>query len=100
MTQPDGSWNIIIATPMGRQEVTLDIETAAALLTGTATTAHEGVIDLHEGTWDGQVLVCKVDLKKPLPLTVTYKLEISDDQISGTAKAGPFPASKVTGSRA
>lgn len=51
MANADGTWNIVVATPIGRQERS----------------------------------------------TCTLTL---DGDISGKAKAGPFPASKVTGNRA
>jgi hypothetical protein len=33
-------------------------------------------------------------------MTVRYTLTIDGDDVTGTAKAGPFPASPVTGNRA
>jgi hypothetical protein len=99
MTNADGKWNIVIATPIGRQEVTLDITTSGSTATGTAQTNAE-LVDLHEGAIDGDDLVCSVDLKKPFPMKVTYTLTFEGDEVTGTAKAGPFPASKVIGSRA
>lgn len=99
MTDIDGTWNIVIATPIGRQEVTLEIAGENAAVTGTATTSAEKV-PLDGGRFDGTVLNCSVDLKKPFPMTVVYTLTFAGDDITGTAKAGPFPASKVTGGRA
>ncbi|MGP3534123.1 hypothetical protein ACTU3I_04955 [Microbacterium sp. RD1] len=99
MTNADGTWNIEIATPLGRQQATLHIVTDGEALTGTAHTKDESVV-IADGTIRGATLTCAVDLTKPLPLKVIYTLEIDGDVISGTAKAGRFPMSKVTGWRA
>lgn len=99
MANADGTWNIVIATPIGRQEVTLTITTDGSTLTGTAQTNAE-LVALDNGALDGDAFSCSVDLKKPFPMTVTYTLTVDGDAISGTAKAGPFPASKVVGARA
>ncbi|AHH19791.1 hypothetical protein NONO_c50070 [Nocardia nova SH22a] len=99
MTNADGTWHIVVATPIGRQEVTLDLATnGSSAVSGTATTNAE-TVPVKNGTFDGDTLKLSVDLRSPFPMTVKYTLTPHEDTISGTAKAGPFPASKVTGNR-
>lgn len=57
-------------------------------------------VTVNDGHFEDGSLKCSVDLKKPFPMTVTYTLTLDGDVVTGTAKAGPFPASKVTGERA
>jgi hypothetical protein len=99
MSNIDGTWNIVIASPIGRQEVALVLASDGPSVTGTATTSAE-TVSVNGGRYEGGVLDCSVDLKKPFPMTVVYALTIDADDVTGTAKAGPFPASKVTGGRA
>ncbi|MBL5972250.1 MAG: hypothetical protein D3X82_00350 [Candidatus Leucobacter sulfamidivorax] len=99
MTDIDGTWDIVIASPIGRQEVALKLTTDGTAVTGTAQTSAE-LVDVDNGELNGDVLSCSVDLRKPFPMTVTYTLAFDGDAITGKAKAGPFPASKVTGNRA
>lgn len=99
MTNADGTWNIVIASPIGRQEVTLVLASEGSTVTGTATTSAE-TVTVNEGHFENGSLKCSVDLKKPFPMTVTYTLNLDGDDVTGKAKAGPFPASPVTGNRA
>lgn len=98
MTNADGTWNIVVATPIGRQEVTLELVTDGSAVSGTATTSAE-TVPVKDGSYAAGALGLAVDLRKPFPMTVTYALTLDEDTVTGTAKAGPFPASKVTGSR-
>ena len=98
MANVDGTSEIVIASPIGRQEVTLVLTTDGSAVTGTAQTSHE-LVPVNNGTLDGDVLTCSVDLRKPFPMTVTYTLTYDGDAITGKAKAGPFPASDVTGNK-
>lgn len=99
MTNVDGTWEIVIATPFGRQEVTLQLATEGSGVTGTAQSGAD-LVEVQNGALDGDVLTFSVDLKKPFPTTVTYTLTFDGDAITGSAKAGPFPTSKVSGNRA
>lgn len=96
----DGRWQIVVASPIGRQEVRLDLVTEGATVSGSADTSAETGVPVKNGTADGDSFSFSLDLKKPFPMTVVYRLAIEGDAITGTAKAGPFPAAKTTGSRA
>ncbi|QDZ13601.1 hypothetical protein [Humibacter ginsenosidimutans] len=98
MADVDGVSEIVIASPIGRQEVTLTLASEGSTVTGKAQTSAE-LVDVNNGKFDGGVLTCSVDLRKPFPMTVTYTLTYEGDAITGKAKAGPFPASNVTGNK-
>ena len=99
MTDIDGTWDIVVASPIGRQEVRLVLTTDGTTVSGTARTSAE-TVPVKDGTADGARFSVAADLHKPFPMTVVYRLEIDGDALTGTAKAGPFPAAKTTGNRA
>jgi hypothetical protein len=94
-----GTWNLTIDTPMGKQESVVQLNEADGALTGTATGAGE-TVEIFDGSVDGNTATWKVKITKPLSLTVTLTATFTDDELSGKAKAGMFPASNVTGVRA
>jgi hypothetical protein len=94
-----GTWNLTIDTPMGKQESVVELTETDGVLTGSATGSGE-TVELFDGSVDGDKATWKVKITKPLSLTVTLNATFTGDQMSGTAKAGMFPASQVSGVRA
>ena len=95
----DGTWKITLQTPLGAQESTVALACDGGALTGTQSgNGEEGPI--YDGSCDGDTATWKVDISRPMSLTVTFKATVSGDSISGTASAGFFPTSKFTGARA
>ena len=95
----DGTWKITVQTPMGSQSSTVELATDGATLTGTQTGNGESG-PIYDGSADGDTATWKVDITRPLSLTVTFNATVSGDSISGTAEAGMFPPSPFSGSRA
>lgn len=98
MTNINGTWDIVIASPIGKQELSIDLTVDGTAVTGTGKNAAE-VVELKDGQLTGDTVTFAADLKKPFPLTVVYELVFNGDEITGTAKAGKFPKSPVTGKR-
>jgi hypothetical protein len=94
----DGNWKITAETPIGPQETVLQFATEGATLTGTASGNGE-IIEIYEGSVDGDSASWKIEVTRPMPLTVTFTAKLAGDEISGDAKAGPFPPSPFQGSR-
>jgi hypothetical protein len=94
-----GTWNLTIDTPMGKQSAVLTLEETASGVTGVASADGESM-PLDNLAVDGQRVTFKQAITKPMKLTVNFDLTVDGDAIGGKAKAGMFPASKVTGSRA
>ncbi|MEY4721475.1 MAG: hypothetical protein RIQ46_1200, partial [Pseudomonadota bacterium] len=94
----DGDWKMVLATPMGPQEMTGHFETAGGSLAG--------YLESPEGrqSFDGQVdgNRVKFDLKveKPMKITLKYDLAIEGDTLAGKCKMGIFGSAKVAGTRA
>ena len=94
----DGKWQIEIPTPMGKQAVVLDIVHNDGALSGQATSGDEIVQFIDPFVVDGKLLWSQ-NVTKPLRLTIKFELSRTGDDVYGTAKAGIFPANKVTGFR-
>jgi hypothetical protein len=95
----DGRWNITVQTPMGAQSSTLELVTDGASLTGSQSgNGESGAI--YEGRVDGDTASWKVDITRPMSLSVSFSATVDGDSISGTAKAGMFPKSTFVGTRA
>ncbi len=95
----DGTWNITVHTPMGAQASTVELVSDGSALTGTQS-GNEGTSAIYDGSVDGDTATWKVDITRPMTLTVTFTATVEGDSISGTAKAGMFPKSNFAGSRA
>ena len=67
-------------------------------LTGTQSALGD-TVEIYDGTVDGDKIHWKVDIKKPLALTIECTATIDGDAISGEAKAGVFPTAHFSGMR-
>jgi len=93
----DGSWDMTVNTPMGAQASTVVFTTDGDTLNGEVTAPQPNSI--YDGKVDGDTAEWKVDITVPMALTVLFKVTVDGDALSGTAAAGPFPPSQVTGQR-
>lgn len=94
----DGTWNIVIATPIGKQSVVLDISTRDGTVQGTARQGEE-VVPLLDPVIDGQRLCWTQNVTRPLRLSLRFDVTVEGSTMTGTAKAGILPTSKLTGQR-
>jgi len=95
----DGTWTITVNTPMGAQATTLSLSSDGSSLTGEQG-ADGSTTAIYDGSVEGDEVRWKVDVTKPMALTVSFRGKIDGDKISGKAKAGMFPAMAFEGSRA
>ncbi len=94
-----GSWNVTIATPIGKQFVVLDLTETDGMVAGIAKGGAETTA-LIDPVLDGDRLIWRQAITKPMRLTLTFDVTLVGDTLNGTAQAGLLPASKVTGRRA
>jgi len=92
-----GSWKITVSTPMGPQEMQLRIDSQHDGFVGRIESPM-GKFDVT-GTVTGNTLCWDMKATKPMPITVTFNVQIDGDTLSGTAKLGIFGKSTVTGVR-
>jgi cytochrome P450/predicted enzyme related to lactoylglutathione lyase len=93
-------WDLVIATPMGDLPMTAELRLPPAEtsgpITGVLVTKSERA-ELADARLDGDDATWKVKLSTPFPLTLKFALHRDGDTITGTSRAGTFPASTVTG---
>ncbi|MFC9708729.1 DJ-1/PfpI family protein [Paenibacillus sp. NPDC056933] len=93
-----GNWDATIATPVGKLEVKLCITTSNNVIEGTATQGDETIAFLNPVFYNNK-LTWSLAITKPMRLNLKFEVGADGDQMSGIAKAGLLPASKLTGKR-
>lgn len=94
----DGDWKMVLATPMGPQEMTAHFETVGQSLGGYLRSA-EGEQGFS-GTVEGNRLKFDLKVEKPMKITLKYDLTVDGDRISGKVKMGIFGSARLSGQRA
>lgn len=95
----DGSWNIVLKTPIGDQASTLTIATKDGALSGSLSSP-AGAAPLRDGKAEGNKGSWKADITQPVALTLEFSAEADGDRISGNAKLGVFGNASFSGTRA
>lgn len=95
----DGTWNIVLNTPMGKQRSVLELVSEGGRLTGTGR-AMGSSMPVQDGTVDGDEITFDMRVGKPIPMTLKFRLTISGTTLEGDVVAGPLGRQKVTGERA
>lgn len=93
-----GTWNLTIATPIGKQLATLEITEHDTGLRGVAR-AQPADIELVGLTLTGDRLTWAQSITRPMRLNLTFDVTVHGDDMIGTSKAGRLPTSTVTGLR-
>ncbi|MFD9891466.1 hypothetical protein ACFWY9_19165 [Amycolatopsis sp. NPDC059027] len=93
-----GRWQLDIRTPIGRQTGTLELTETESGLAGMAR-GETGDVALRDLALDGDRLTWAQSITRPMKLDLRFDVLVTGDALSGTAKAGRLPASKVTGTR-
>ncbi|HEX5587946.1 MAG TPA: hypothetical protein VFZ17_11615 [Acidimicrobiia bacterium] len=97
----DGSWKVTMSTPMGAQEMTLDLQQDGAALTGTMSAAMApDKMELSDGTVEGDDLAWKAALTQPMPMTLEFAATLDGDSMTGKVKLGTFGDATFEGTRA
>lgn len=94
----DGDWQMVLATPVGPQEMMGHFETDGSSLSGYLSSA-EGQ-QSFTGTVEGNQLKFDLKVEKPMKLTLKYDIVIEGDTLTGKVKMGIFGKAKLTGKRA
>jgi hypothetical protein len=94
----EGTWTVCIATPIGKQSVVLEIFNQEGAIKGLAKQGTEVVEFISPALKDNH-LTWTQQITKPLRLTIKFDVTSEENTMQGTAKAGYFPASALTGER-
>jgi carbon-monoxide dehydrogenase large subunit len=93
----DGSWSMVLATPMGPQKIIGRFTTEGAVLKGVLESdqGSQG----FEGAIAGNRLKWEMKVTKPIPITLKYDLVVEANRLTGKVKMGLFGSANVTGER-
>lgn len=99
MSEVNGTWNIEVNTPMGKQSAEVSVEADGEAFTGSIAIT-QGSSPITDGQVDGNKLTWSVKITQPMPMTLEFAVEVNGDDMSGFVKLGMFGSSAVKGSRA
>lgn len=94
----EGTWDLSIATPIGRIKAVAEFRRRDGALVGSAHGTGEEV-PLSDVVLNGDRLAWRQTVTKPLRLDLAFTVTIDDGTLTGTSRAGRLPASHVTGTR-
>jgi len=98
MANVDGAWDCVMRTPMGDQKAVFTVRSAGDGFTGDMSGAL-GSLDISEGRVNGDTLVWKMELTKPMRMTLHGKATVEGDRIEGNLAAGILGNSPLSGTR-
>lgn len=94
----DGQYECITKSPMGDQKSVFTVKTDGNSFSGQNAGAM-GSLDVENGTVDGNTLRWTMNMKVPMPMTLTAEATIDGDVLTGSINAGPFGAMAMSGKR-
>jgi len=94
----DGDWNMVLASPVGPQEMRGHFVTDGQSLSGYLRSP-QGQQDFT-GTVEGNRMKFDLKVEKPMKITLKYDITVSGDRLSGKVKMGIFGSAKLSGERA
>lgn len=97
MADVDGSYDVVVKSPLGDQKSTLTVKCDGATFTGTNSGAM-GSTDVS-GTVEGNTLAWKQEMTVPMPMTLDMTATVEGDTITGTVGAGAFGSFPLSGMR-
>lgn len=68
----DCAWDFVVKTPTGEQKSVVTLKSDGDKLTGSMDSQQYGLQEVLEGSYDGETLVWKSKVTKPMKLTLTY----------------------------
>jgi hypothetical protein len=95
----DGTWKVVMKTPIGERKSTLSLATAGASLSGKMTNEEGASTDIFDGKVSGSGVSFKVAIKNPMPLTLEFSGSVDGDKISGTVNASGVGSWAFSGAR-
>ncbi len=93
-----GKWDTTISTPIGKLSVLLNLFSDDGQLYGTAKQG-EDVVQLDNLVIEGDRLKWTMLSTKPMRLNLKFSVSVDGDNMSGEARAGMLPSSKLVGHR-
>ena len=98
MAEIDGAYNCVTKSPMGDQQSLLTLKTDGDKLSGQ-NAGSLGTLEIIDGKVEGNRVSWKMEMKVPMPMTLSCQAEINGDALSGTVNAPAFGDMEMTGTR-
>jgi hypothetical protein len=98
MAAVDGSWDIVVRTPLGDQQGVLTVKSAGASFTGGLSGAL-GSVDVPDGTVDGDTIAWRMRISSPMPMTLECSATVEGDALTGSVGAGGYGSFPLSGTR-
>ncbi|NYI03802.1 hypothetical protein [Allostreptomyces psammosilenae] len=95
---PAGTWDLTIATPIGRITAVVELREDSGGWRGTAGGSGEEV-PLRDIALDGDRLTWRQSITRPVRLDLAFDVDVDGDTMTGASRAGRLPATKVAGRR-
>jgi hypothetical protein len=96
----DGTYNVEVDTPLGKQTAKLTLKADGDTLSGNVDSSMGGVIEFSGGSVSGDDVAWNMEIDSPLgKIDLEYKGRITGDEIEGEVKAGNFGSSPFKGTR-
>ncbi len=95
----NGTWNIVMKTPMGDREAVLKLAQDGDSLSGNMESDGQSM-DIANGKVEDGRAKWDADLTSPMPITLSFDIGEDGGNLDGTVKLGMFGNSSVTGTRA
>ena len=96
----DGTYNILVNTPMGKMESTIILVTDGDSLSGSITSAMMGTVEFSGGKVDSNSFSFEMEMNSPMgKMEMTNTGTVDGDNISGEVKSS-MGNSAYTGTRA
>ena len=98
MTDFAGAWDATLVTPIGTMLVVFDITEQDGVIGGEARSDAE-TVEILEAKAEGNRLTWTQNVTTPMRLTLKFEVTVDGDTMTGSYKAGIFPASTVNATR-
>ena len=96
----DGTYNIEIDTPLGKQTAKLVLKTDGGTLSGNVNSSLGGEMEFSGGSVKGDEISWNMEVDTPLgKIDLEYQGKVIGDVITGEVKAGNFGSSPLKGTR-
>jgi hypothetical protein len=94
----DGSWSLVVASPLGERRATLSVTTDGGTLQGTQA-ADGNSAEIFDGTVNGDAVAWKVAITDPMPMTLEFNGTVNGNALNGSVTLGGFGSSSFSGTR-
>jgi hypothetical protein len=94
----DGTWNLVMQTPIGDRKATLTL-TGTGAISGSLS-AEGNTTQIFDGKETGNTVAFKASITNPMPLTLDFSATIDGAKIAGTVGAGAIGSWPFSGTRA